>query len=69
MKSRLIKRTKQVLEKSGLDGVNYEVAAVAIAGMIEATATEWSNGKQINPDLDIDQILPTLTKLYFKAVS
>jgi AcrR family transcriptional regulator len=71
MKSRLIGRTKQILEKSGLDSVNLDVAAVGIAGMIEAVAVEWTSDEQSNikADLDLDEVLPTLTKLYFKAVS
>lgn len=71
MKARLIKRTRQILEKSGLDSVNLNVAAVGIAGMIEAVAIEWTNEDTeiLEPDLVIDEILPTLTKLYFKAVS
>lgn len=71
MKSRLIKRTKQILKKSGLDGVNLDVAAVGIAGMIETVAVEWTSEdtENIQPELSIDKILPTLTKLYFKAVS
>lgn len=71
MKSRLIKRTKQILEKSGLDSVNLDVAAVGIAGMIEAVAVEWTSEDTSNiaPGMSIDEVLPTLTKLYFKAVS
>lgn len=70
VRSRLIKRTKSILEKSGLDSMNLDIAAVAISGMIEAVATEWTNKE--NPTLNSlsgDDVLPTLTKLYFKAVS
>jgi AcrR family transcriptional regulator len=71
MKARLIKRTRQVLEKSGLDSVNLDVAAVGIAGMIEAVAVEWTNDEDSNieAELNLEEVLPTLTKLYFKAVS
>jgi AcrR family transcriptional regulator len=71
MKARLIKRTRQVLEKSGLDSVNLDVAAVGIAGMIEAVAVEWTNDEDSNIEakLNLEEVLPTLTKLYFKAVS
>lgn len=72
VRSRLIKRTKQILEKSGLEAVNLDVAAVAIAGMIEAVATDWTNTNDPNSicsKASQEEILPTLTKLYFKAVS
>lgn len=62
VRKRLIKRTKKILEKSGLKSVDLDVAAIAIAGMIESTASSWDK-------LDSENILPTLTKLYFKAVS
>ncbi len=64
MRARLINRTKQILEKSGLKSLNPDIAAVALAGMIEAAATEWTES-----GLEIDEVLPTITKLYFKAVS
>lgn len=66
MRQRLIKRTEQVLIKSGIAKVDFHVAAIAIAGMIESVANEWFINKQ---DLNFDEILPTVTKLYFKAVS
>ncbi len=72
MRARLIQRTKQILEKSTLDNVDYNVAAIAIAGMIESVANEWNNhdsSSSLKSDADIDAILPTVTKLYFKAVS
>ena len=65
MRQRLISRTKEILQKSQLDNIDLTVAAVAISGMIEAVATETNYGEPIN----IDEVLPTLTKLYFKAVS
>ncbi len=65
MRKRLIERTKQILEKSTLANVNYDIAAIAIAGMIEAV------GMQLTRDgnLSIDDILPTISKLYFKLVA
>lgn len=71
VRSRLLQRTKRILEKSGLDSVNLDVAAVAISGMIEAVATEWTckEDKSSCAHLNEDEVLPTLTKLYFKAVS
>lgn len=72
MRSRLLNRTKQVLEKSGLTGVNLNIAAIGIAGMIESIATEWTredDQSQIASDMDLEEVLPTITKLYFKAVS
>ncbi|MCE2929315.1 MAG: TetR/AcrR family transcriptional regulator [Candidatus Caenarcaniphilales bacterium] len=69
MRARLIERTRQILHKSGLHSVDLSIAAVAIAGMIESTALEWAKGSSQDPDLDIERVLPTLTKLYFKAVS
>ncbi len=72
MRARLIKRTKQILEKSTLENVDYNVAAIAIAGMIESVANEWNNhdtSSNLNIDVELDSILPTVTKLYFKAVS
>ena len=71
MKSRLIKRTKQILKKSGLDSMNLDLAAIGIAGMIEAIAVEWTreDSKLLSAELSINEVLPTLTKLYFKAVS
>ena len=72
MRARLIQRTKNILQKSTLENVDYDVAAVAIAGMIESVANEWTNrdsSSSLKSDADIDAILPTVTKLYFKAVS
>lgn len=72
MRSRLINRTKHILQKSTLENVNYDVAAVAIAGMIESVANEWNNPEELSAigmQKNIDAILPTVTKLYFKAVS
>lgn len=72
MRSRLINRTKQVLKKSTLENVDYDIAAVAIAGMIESVANEWNNRDQsssLDFETTLDQLLPTVTKLYFKAVS
>ncbi len=72
MRARLIQRTKQILEKSTLENVDYNVAAVAIAGMIESVANEWNNhdnSSSLQSHSHIDTILPTVTKLYFKAVS
>lgn len=60
MRNRLIKRTKQILQKSGLTSLNLDVAAIAISGMIEAVASEA---------IPKEDLLPTITKLYFKAVS
>ncbi len=69
IKDKLHERTKQILEKSGLVSVNLDVAATGISGMIEAAATKWAKISHENNDENIDAILPTLTKLYFKAVS
>lgn len=72
MRARLIQRTKNILQKSTLENVDYDVAAVAIAGMIESVANEWNNhdsSSSLKSDADIEAILPTVTKLYFKAVS
>ncbi|MEY3370526.1 MAG: hypothetical protein RLZZ361_1196 [Cyanobacteriota bacterium] len=73
MRERLINRTKNILQKSGLNAVDLDVAAVAIAGMIEATANECAQNhftdKSHRGSLNIDRALSTLTKLYFKAVS
>lgn len=72
MRARLIQRTKNILQKSTLENVDYDVAAVAIAGMIESVANEWTNhdsSSSLKSDAAIDAILPTVTKLYFKAVS
>jgi len=72
MRAKLIGRTKQILEKSGLSGVNLDIAAIALAGMIESSANELINPQSSllnNTKYNIDEILPTLTKLYFKAVS
>lgn len=70
IRHKLHERTKHILEKSGLDSVNLDVAAVGISGMIEAAATKWAKSAQEqNSDENIEAILPTLTKLYFKAVS
>jgi hypothetical protein len=52
--------------------VDLDVAAIAIAGMIEATANECAQIEVLDGDvsnINIDKALPTLTKLYFKAVS
>jgi hypothetical protein len=47
--------------------VNFEIAAVAIAGMIESVAVAiLERGAD---GYDEEQVLPTITKLYFKAVS
>lgn len=72
LRARLIDRTRQVLEKSTLINVDFNIAAVAIAGMIEAVATDWTNpsaSSTIDSEMDLDELLPTITKLYFKAVS
>jgi AcrR family transcriptional regulator len=72
MKSRLVQRTKQILEKSGVGNMNLDIAAVAIAGMIESAAIEWTNpdaNSLINSELEVDELLPTITKIYFKIVS
>jgi AcrR family transcriptional regulator len=72
MRERLIDRTKNILKKSGLAAVDLDVAAIAIAGMIEATANECAQIGVLDGDvsnINIDKALPTLTKLYFKAVS
>ena len=72
MKSRLVQRTKQILEKSGVDNMNLDIAAVAIAGMIESAATEWTSSEAsslIDSKLEVDELLPTITKIYFKIVS
>jgi AcrR family transcriptional regulator len=72
MKSRLVKRTKQILEKSGVENMNLNIAAVAIAGMIESAAIEWTSTESsslIDSSLSVDELLPTLTKIYFKIVS
>ena len=73
MRERLINRTKNILQKSGLTAVDLDVAAIAISGMIEATANECAQiGFGVDSgrgDLDVEKALPTLTKLYFKAVS
>ncbi|MDD9897761.1 MAG: TetR/AcrR family transcriptional regulator [Candidatus Melainabacteria bacterium] len=72
LRTRLIDRTRQVLEKSPLVNVDFNVAAVAIAGMIESVAYEWTNPSEssaIDQQMNLDDLLPTITKLYFKAVS
>lgn len=72
MKARLVNRTKQILEKSGVRNMNLDIAAVAIAGMIEAAATEWTSSETsslIDSELNADELLPTITKIYFKIVS
>ncbi len=67
MRSRLIERTRHILVKSRVQGVNFEIAAVAIAGMIESVAMAvLERGAE---GYDEEQVLPTITKLYFKAVS
>ncbi len=67
MRSRLIERTRQILIKSRVQGVNFEIAAVAIAGMIESVAMAvLERGASGYSE---EQVLPTITKLYFKAVS
>lgn len=65
MRQRLVKRTEQILEKSDISKVNHKVAAVAISGMIEAVANEWAENQD---SWNFDDIIPTITKLYFKAV-
>ncbi len=65
MRQRLIHRTEQVLEKSEISKVNNKIAAIAISGMIEAVGMEWANNEE---KYDFDDIIPTITKLYFKAV-
>ena len=71
MRKRLIDRTQRILEKSKLaHHINSKVAAVAISGMIETTASEWLNHK--NPhrlDVEFRELISTLAKLYFKVVS
>ena len=71
MRKRLIDRTQKILEKSNLaHHLNPQVAAVAITGMIETTASEWLNQK--NPhklDVKFEELISTLAKLYFKIVS
>jgi hypothetical protein len=73
MRERLINRTKNILQKSGLTAVDLDVAAIAISGMIEATANECAQigfgADSGRGALDVEKALPTLTKLYFKAVS
>ena len=67
MRSRLIERTRHILVKSRVQGVNFKIAAVAIAGMIESVAVAiLESGAD---GYDEEQVLPTITKLYFKAVS
>ncbi len=72
MKSRLIERTRQILIKSKVQGMNFEIAAVAISGMIESVATaileRESQQSEAHPWFN-ELVLPTITKLYFKAVS
>ena len=72
MKSRLVKRTGQILAKSGVENMDLDIAAVAIAGMIESAATEWTSEEEsslIDSKMSVAQLLPTLTKIYFKIVS
>ncbi len=72
MRSRLVERTRQILVKSRVQGVNFEIAAVAIAGMIESVATAVLEHNLDAGEEDqwfTEHVLPTITKLYFKAVS
>lgn len=64
MRLRLIARTEQVLQKSGMNNIDFKIAAIAITGMIEAAATNGSENA-----VEAEAILPTITKIYFKAVS
>jgi AcrR family transcriptional regulator len=67
-RARLIQRTEQILRKSNLKNVDFHIAAAAIAGMIEAGTFEWlKQSNKCSPD--IEDVLPTITKLYFKVVS
>ena len=72
MRYRLIQRTKTILEKSGVENMDLDIAAVAIAGMIEAAATQWTSeddSSVIYSKLQVEKLIPTLTKIYFKIVS
>jgi AcrR family transcriptional regulator len=72
MRYRLIQRTKTILEKSGVENMDLDIAAVAIAGMIEAAATQWTSeddSSVIDSKLQVEKLIPTLTKIYFKIVS
>ena len=64
MRERLIHRTEEILRKSEMQNVDLHIAAIAITGMIEAVALEM-----VNKGFDFDRVLPTVTKIYFKAVS
>jgi AcrR family transcriptional regulator len=67
LRERLIKRTEQILLKSKLKNLDLHIAAIAITGMIEAVAE--ASLDQGDSDLDMEALVPTVTKLYFKAVS
>lgn len=67
LRARLIKRTEEILKKSKLKNLDLHIAAIAITGMIE-TVAEASLDKD-DLELDLDALIPTVTKLYFKAVS
>ncbi len=70
MRSRLVERTRQILIKSGVQGMNFEIAAVAIAGMIESVAMAVLERSSESDETWFNElVLPTITKLYFKAVS
>lgn len=71
LRARLIKRTEQILEKSNIAKVNYRIAAIAIAGMIESVANECivNKVKSNIEEINIEEIIPTITKLYFRAVA
>ena len=63
-RSCLSARTEQVLQKSGMNNIDFKIAAIAITGMIEAAATNGAENA-----VEAEAILPTITKIYFKAVS
>lgn len=70
MRERLMQRTEKILEKSNIAKVNLRVAAVAISGMIEAVAMDFIKGDSSkDQEAVLEEVLPTITKLYFKAVT
>jgi AcrR family transcriptional regulator len=71
IRSRLISRTKTILEKTNLNkGYDTGIVAAAIAGMIESVVDEWLDHK--NPyrvQMNFEQLLANISKIYFKIVA
>lgn len=70
MRERLIERTKHILAKSKVTSMDLDVAAYAIAGMIESVALQmFDEANSQKAEWSFESVLPTITKIYFKAVS